>query len=174
MTHTLARPWIRTVALTSVGLATALVLPYVVHLVPIQGGPPLGARLLPIFFASLVLALRGSAWPALAVAVAAPTLNHYVTGMPAGPMWPTLQLELALFTVLVLAALRVAPRVAQLLGPVAYLVAKLVAALVLASNPATLGAMTATVAVSWPGLVLLLVVGVASNAWRTGGRSTAR
>lgn len=173
MTHTLTRPWVRTIAITGVGLATALVLPYVVHLVPIQGGPPLGARLLPIFFASLVLALRGAMWPALAVAVAAPTLNHYVTGMPAGPMWPTLQLELALFTVLMLAGIRSVPRVAPLLGPVAYLVAKLVAALVLSSTPATLGAIAATVTVSWPGLVLLLLVGLASTERRPRGRPSA-
>ena len=173
MTHTLARPWARTVAVTGVGLATALVLPYLVHLVPVEAGPPLGARLLPIFFASLVLALRGSVGPALAVAVAAPTLNHYVTGMPAGPMWPTLQLELALFTVLVLAAVRVVPRAAPVLGPVAYLVAKPVAALVLTSSPPTLGAIAATLSVSWPGLVLLLVVGLMSGGRRAKRRSTS-
>jgi hypothetical protein len=167
MTLTLTRSWARPLALTGVGLAAALVLPYVVHLVPIEGGPPLGARLLPIFFASLVLALRGSAWPALAVAVAAPTLNHYVTGMPAGPMWPTLQLELALFTVLVLAAIWLAPRAAPLLGPVAYVVAKVATGLVLTSSPATLAAVTATVALSWPGLLLLLLVGLRAQRTRT-------
>lgn len=173
MTHTLTRPWVRPLALTGAGLATALVLPYVVHLVPLEGGPPLGARLLPIFFASLVLALRGAVGPAFAVAVAAPTLNHYVTGMPAGPMWPTLQLELALFTVLTLVGIRSVPRVAPFLGPVAYVVAKLVTALVLASTPATLGAITATVTVSWPGLVLLLLVGLAGAERRPRGRSSA-
>lgn len=173
MTLTLTRPWARSLAITGVGLATALVLPYVVHLVPIQGGPPLGARLLPIFFASLVLALRGAAWPALAVAVAAPTLNHYVTGMPAGPMWPTLQLELALFTVLVLASVRAAPRAAPLLGPVAYIAAKLVAGLALASSPATLPALTATLAVAWPGLVLLALVGLTGADRRSRGRAVA-
>ena len=163
MTHTLARPWVRTVALTGAGLATALVLPFLVHLVPVEGGPPLGARLLPIFFASLVLALRGAVWPALAVAVVAPTLNHYVTGMPAGRMWPTLQLELALFTLLVLAAVRVAPRAVALLAPVTYLVAKPVAALILTASPVTLAGLSATVALSWPGLVLLAVVGFVAS-----------
>ena len=140
---------------------------------PVRFGPPLDARLLPSFFASLVLALRGAVGPALAVALAAPTLNHYVTGMPAGPMWPTLQLELALFTVLMLAGPRSVPRVAPLLGPVAYVVAKLVATLVHSSTPATLGAVTATVALSWPGLVLLLLVGLASAERRRRGRATA-
>lgn len=167
MTTTLTRPWARSLAFTGVGLATALVLPYVVHLVPVDGGPPLGARLLPIFFASLVLALRGAAGPALAVAVASPTLNHYVTGMPAGPMWPTLQVELAVFALLVLAAVRFAPRAAAWLAPAAYLVAKLAAALVLASTPPTFAAIGATLSVSWPGLLLLVVVGMLAGARRT-------
>lgn len=170
MTTTLARPWARSLAVTGVGLVTALVLPYVVHLVPVEAGPPLGARLLPIFFASLVLALRGAAGPALAVAVVAPTLNHYVTGMPAGPMWPTLQVELALFTLLVVAAVRAAPRLAAWVGPVAYVVAKLAAALVLTGSLVTLAAIGATLTLSWPGLVLLAAVGAASGARRADAR----
>ncbi len=166
MTTAIDRPWIRSIALTSVGLATALALPFLVHLLPSEGGPPQGARLLPIFFAGLVLVLRGAPLPALAVAAFAPLLNRLVTGMPAGPMLPTLLLELALFTGLLIAAVRLAPRVARFLGPVAYLAAAAVARLVLTPEAAHLSAALNSLAIAWPGLVMLLAVGALAGGGR--------
>ncbi len=123
MTLALERRWARTLATVALGLGIALTLPFLVHVLPSTGGPPAGARLLPIFFASLVLVLRGAPWAALAVAALAPLLNRLVTGMPAGPMLPTLLLELTVFTALLIVAVRFAPRIARFLAPVAYLAA---------------------------------------------------
>ncbi len=173
MTIALDRPWVRSVATVSLGLTAALVLPFLVHLLPAAGGPPAGARLLPVFFASLVLVLRGSPAAALAVAAIAPLLNRLVTGMPAGPMLPTLLWELTVFTALMILAARLAPRLAAYLAPVAYLGAATVSALVLASRPVSLEALLGTVSIAWPGLAALLVVGVLTASGRGGSAPRA-
>lgn len=173
MTIALDRPWLRGLAHVSAGLTVALVLPFLVHLVPVEGGPPLGARLLPIFFASLVLVVRGAPLPALAVALLAPLLNRAVTGMPAGPMLPTLQLELLAFTGLVILAARATPRLARFAGPVAYLVAAMTAALLLGGGAPSAAALAGTAALAWPGLVLLFAVGAWSGAGRAAQPPTA-
>jgi hypothetical protein len=170
MTGTLDRPWIRSVTTVGLGLAAAFALPFLVHLLPADGGPPHGARLLPIFYAALVLVLRGAPVPALAVAALAPLLNRALTGMPAGPMLPTLTIELLLFTGLLIAAARYLPRSAPYLGPVAYVAAAVVARQLLVPGAAPLATFVAVVPVAWLGLVMLLAVGlVAGRRRRTGG-----
>jgi hypothetical protein len=173
MTLALDRPWVRSLATVSVGLGVALALPFLVHLLPATSGPPAGARLLPIFFASLVLVLRGAPLAALAVAAMAPLLNRIVTGMPAGPMLPTLLLELTVFTALLIVAVRLAPRIAPFLAPVAYLVAATLAGSVLASSAVSLDVLVSTVSISWPGLVMLLAVGALAGRGREGARARA-
>jgi hypothetical protein len=156
---TLARPWTRSLALTGVGLAVALALPFLVHLLPVSGAPA-GARLLPIFYAGLLLLLRGAPLPAIAVAFVAPHLNAALTGMPAGLMLPTLAVELPAFTAAMLVALRLAPGAARFLAPVAYLLATLLArTLVWPDAPAPAAILAAAVSVSWPGLLALLAIG---------------
>jgi hypothetical protein len=159
VTIALERPLVRGVTLTTVGLAAALVLPLAVHLIPAADGPPYGARLLPIFFASLVLVVRGAPVPAIAVALLAPVLNRAVTGMPAGPMLPTLLVELTLFTLLLVLAVRASPRFARYLGPVAYLVAAVLARPLVGAELAVFETLRTALVVAWPGLLLLLVVG---------------
>ena len=173
MTLALDRPWIRSITTVGLGLAAALALPYLVHLLPAGGGPPQGARLLPIFYAGLVLVLRGAPVPALAVAVLAPLLNRAVTGMPAGPMLPTLMIEVLLFTLVLIAAARILPRSAPYLGPIAYLMAAVVARQLLVPGAAPVATVVATVPVAWMGLVMLLTVGVLVGARRVGARPAA-
>jgi hypothetical protein len=172
MTIALDRPLIRHLAHVGAGLAVALAVPFIVHLVPVESGPPLGARLLPIFFASLVLVVRGAPLPALAVAMLAPLVNRAITGMPAGPMLPTLQIELLVFTALLIASSRAAPRLPRFAGPVAYLAAATTADLLLDGAAPSLAAIGAIVTVAWPGLLTLLAVGVAAGAGRTQGRAS--
>jgi hypothetical protein len=173
MTLALDRPWIRSVTTVGLGLAAAFALPYLVHLLPAEGGPPPGARLLPIFFASLVLVLRGAPVPALAVAVLAPLLNRTLTGMPAGPVLPTLMIELLLFTLALIAAARFLPRSAPFLGPFAYLTAAVVARQLLVPGAAPSATLVAIVPVAWMGLVMLLAVGLLVGARRAGTRPAA-
>jgi hypothetical protein len=166
MTLALDRPLLRGAATLGVGLVAALALPYLVHLLPADGGTPAGARLLPIFYAGLVLALRGAAVPAMAVAVLAPLLNRALTGMPSGPMLPTLMTELVVFTVVMVAAVRFAPRIAPYLGPVAYLVGATIARPLLLPAAEPLDTLTSTLPVAWVGLVMLLAVGIIASPGR--------
>lgn len=166
LTTTVRSPIVRTVGVGAVGLVAAFVLPFAVHALPWGGATPLGAHLLPIFFVGLVLVLRRQPWPALLVAAAAPWLNQQLTGMPAGPMLPTLTAELLTFTALLLGARRLAPRVAPFVGPIAYLVAAVVARPLLVPSADPLATLTSTIAVAWPGLVLLLAVGVVARERR--------
>jgi hypothetical protein len=163
---TLARPWTASIALTGVGLAAALALPFLVHLLPVAG-PPAGARLLPIFYAGLVLLLRGAPLPAIVVAFVTPHLNAALTGMPAGLMLPTLVVELPAFTAAMLLSLRLAPKAAPFLAPVAYLLATLLArTLVWPDAPAPAAILTAAATVSWPGLLALLLIGATAGRRR--------
>lgn len=171
MTITLDRPWARSIATVSVGLTAALVLPFLVHLLPADGGPPQGARLLPIFYAGLVLVLRGAPVPALAVALLAPLLNRFLTGMPAGPMLPTVLIELLLFTLFLTLAVRLLPvSLARFLGPVAYLAATMVARPLVLPDAQPLATLATAIPAAWPGLLMLLAIGALAGARRTGAR----
>lgn len=173
MTIALERPLVRGVALTALGLTAALALPFLVHLIPAEGGPPYGARLLPIFYAGLVLSLRGAAVPALAVGLVAPLLNRALTGQPAGSMLPTLLVELAVFTLLLVVAVRLVPRLARFLGPAAYLTAAVVTRPLLGTDVAMLETVLSVLRVSWPGLLLLLALGALAGGGRTRGSGDA-
>lgn len=164
MVASTTRPLVRSVAWTAVGLALALALPFVVHLIPANGGPPYGARLLPIFYAVVVLVLRGQPVPALATALVAPLLNRAVTGSPTGPMFATLTVELVVFAVLLTVAVRWWPRLAMFLAPVAYLAAALVATLVLQPEAFSFGAIVDAAQTSWAGLLVLLALGAIVGA----------
>jgi hypothetical protein len=126
MTSLLTRESVRVVSLTAVVLAASLLLPLLFHLLPVSGGPPLGARLLPIFYAPLIAVLLFHPAVALTAALAAPSINHLLTGRPAPEMVPVLTLELLLFVGLILLARRRWP-VSPLIAPLAYLLAKLAA-----------------------------------------------
>lgn len=123
MTSTI-RTTVRAVSITAAALSLAVLIPFLFHLLPVQGGVPLGARWLPIFYAPLlVLAVFGWRW-ALMPALAAPSLNHLLTGRPAAELVGVLTLELALFVGLLVIAARRSPWL-LMLAPLAYVSAKL-------------------------------------------------
>ncbi len=144
-------------------LTVGLVLPFLVHLVPVEAGPPMGARWLPIFLAAGLAAMRLDPISALAIAVATPLLNSVVTGMPAGPMLPVVLLELIIVVTTIVALRFLVPRTIRnlalrvALAP-AYLIAATVTSFILAGDTPT-----ATLAFafnwSWPGLLTLAIAG---------------
>lgn len=169
MTAVLNRPAVRRVAAVTAFLAAGLILPVVVHLIPIQDGPPAGARLLPIFLAPLVALLRLDGVSALSIALLGPLLNRLVTGSPEGSMLATLLVELLAFCGLLLLARRLAPRAAGPLAPVAYLLAAASATAILTGAMPTPAWLTGTLRIAWPGLAILLVAGIAAgHRGRTG------
>lgn len=161
MTTALTRPRVRVALGTAAALAAGLALPYLVHLYPVQAGPPAGARLLPIFVAVVFIALRLGAAPVLGVALAQPLLNRVVTGMPEGATVWTLTAELVLVGAALLALRRAAPRVAPLAAAPAYLLAAATVTY-LAGGPGPLATWSFAFAFQLPGLALLAATGLAA------------
>jgi len=163
MTPTLALPLTHRIGWIAGALTVGLALPFLVHLVPVEAGPPMGARWLPIFLAAGLAAMRLDPLSALAISVATPLLNNVVTGMPAGPMLPTVLLELVLVVTTLIAVRTLTPSHVKswalrlALAP-SYLLAAVLTSLALAGD-----APTATLAFaftwSWPGLITLAVAG---------------
>lgn len=159
-----ARPWIRGHLLDlAVFLGLAMLAPWVVHFIPSWDDSPIGAKLLPIFYAPLIAALTGRGQVAVLVALLAPWVNHFLFGMPPRPMAIFLTLELAVFSIVTVSmASRWAGR--AWLGPVAYLAAKQLGYIALLLFPSLMPFMSATTYLTsatiqaWPGLIVLAVL----------------
>jgi len=155
-------------------VALAMLLPFLVHLLPPSGGVPLGARLLPIFVAPFLAAALFHPGAAVVASLVTPTLNRLATGQPAPAMSVLLTVELLVFSGIVLAVRERWPR-AWFLAPVAYVVAKGVALLALAAAGAPLPGLVGvagflgSLANALPGLLLLLAL----NAWVVFGARTS-
>ncbi len=164
----------QTVRATVLALVATLLIPFVVHLIPTAGPVPIGARLLPMFYAPFV-AMALFRYPVGLVAGAlAPVINHLLTGRPALPLMGILSVELAA-SVLVAAGLLRVPYLRWVAAPLSYLGAKVVSTSLLALLPgwmpgtAPLDFAFSSVVNAWPGLVILLVLNVAvlrGKAWR--------
>jgi hypothetical protein len=94
------KDYLRQAIRTTIVIAGMVMLPILVHLVPFRGSTPLGAYLLPMFIAPLVGAFYISPVGLLVAALAAPLLNHVLTGMPSLPTMYLLMGELAIFSLL--------------------------------------------------------------------------
>jgi hypothetical protein len=144
-------------------VAAMIILPMLVHLLPNTGGVPIGARLLPIFYAPLLAVLLFDGWVAVAASLTAPLLNMWLTGMPAPEMALMLTTELVCFS-LVAAWLSRGRTHYWWIGPVAYLLGKGIAWLILAVLPLGLPAPSAAafldgLVLALPGLLALVLVG---------------
>ena len=105
-------------------LGLAWLMPFLVHLVPWAGERPLGAYVLPMFWAPLVAAYFYGRWAAVGVGLFAPAVNLAVTGLPAAGMLGMLSVEIGLFAILATGAIARWPRFV-LTAPLAYGAAKL-------------------------------------------------
>ena len=109
---------------TAVLLAVAWFVPFAVHLAPWSGARPLGAYLLPMFWATFVAAYFYGARIGVIVGLFAPAINLLVTGLPAWKFLAVMSCELVAFALLATWAIRCVPRF-FLIAPLAYVVAKL-------------------------------------------------
>lgn len=105
-------------------LVVAWAIPFAVHLVPWSGERPLGAYLLPMFWATLVAVYFFGTRTGLATALCAPAINLMVTGLPALHGAVFASFELVVFVCALAWMVRRWPRVVGL-APVGYVVAKL-------------------------------------------------
>jgi uncharacterized membrane protein len=155
-----------TVKETTVLLAVAWLIPFLVHLLPWSGERPLGAHLLPMFWAAFVAVYFFGLRVGLLVGLFAPALNLLLTGLPALRWLSLMGLELTLFTLFTWWTVQRAPRF-WLIAPLGYVVAKIASTLVqLALAPvsgvgASSGVFLESLRTGIPGLVVLLTVNLA-------------
>jgi len=151
---------------TAVLLALAWFIPFAVHLLPWSGDRPLGAHLLPMFWAAFGAVYLYGARVGLLVGLFAPLLNLAITGLPAWQFMGVLSFELVVFVLVAAWAIPHASRLV-VLAPLAYLAAKLASTgLQLATSVfGDIGAPGAFLAGSilggLPGLLVLLVINAA-------------
>jgi hypothetical protein len=118
---------------TAILLASACLVPFLVHLIPFSGARPLGAYVLPMFWATFVAAYFYGARIAVVTALAAPAVNLLFTGRPALAFVGISSLELVLFALLAAWATRRFPRL-WLSAPLGYLAARIVTTTLVAAT----------------------------------------
>jgi hypothetical protein len=143
-------------------LGITTLLPYFVHLLPAWDDAPIGARLLPIFYAPLVAALSERPRYSVALAFIAPWVNHFLVGMPTAPVAMILTFELLMFSV-ILHLLLHNFRKAAWMGPAAYLLVKPLSGALIWLWPVVPASpwafMVNSVSTAWPGLLVLALIG---------------
>ena len=143
-------------------LALAWLIPFLVHLVPWAGERPLGAYLLPVFWATFIAVYFYGLTAGLFTGLFAPAVNLLVTGLPAWRFFGTMGLELVVFVLVTTWAVRQSPRF-WLWAPLGYFVAKTVAVLLLTApavvDPGAVGYFFTHLAVGGAaGLVVLALI----------------
>jgi hypothetical protein len=151
---------------TAVLLALAWFIPFAVHLAPWSGPRPLGAYLLPMFWAAFIAVYFYGSVMGLIIGLFSPILNLLVTGLPAWKFLSVLSFELALSVLVATWAIRQWPRF-FLIAPLSYLVAK-IGSTGLQAATSVFGDIGApgeffvhSVVGSLPGLVVLAAINVA-------------
>jgi hypothetical protein len=147
-------------------LAVALLMPVILHMTPWGGGVPLGALLLPMFWAAFVAVFFYGFMAGALVAVLGPVLNTFLTHFPEFRMNAMMSFELGVFVVFTWAVLRSERgRVFWLLAPLAYVVAKVCSCGVRAAGAENVSVVTESflrsVSNGVPGLVVLAVINFA-------------
>jgi hypothetical protein len=122
-------------------LAIAWLIPFLVHLAPWGGARPLGAYLLPMFWATFVAVYFYGAGAGLLTGLFAPAVNLALTGLPAAKSFGVAAIEVVIFVFFATWMVRLAPR-GWWWAPLGYLVARIGSALLL-SAPITFGSLAA-------------------------------
>ena len=82
-------------------LGITILMPFIIHLLPIVDNVPIGARLLPIFYAPLIAVIFFRWHVGLLAALLAPVINFLITGSPQWQVVIILTYELTLFVVFI-------------------------------------------------------------------------
>ena len=84
---------------TTILLAVAGLVPFLVHLLPWSGHRPLGVYLLPVFWTTFVAVYFRGPFIGLLVGLVTPVINLLVTGLPVSTSLIAMSLEIAFFVV---------------------------------------------------------------------------
>jgi len=157
---------------TLIILAAAMLLPVLFHLIPPVGDVPMGARLLPIFYAPLVAVLLFRPHVGLIAAALAPMLNYLLTGRPEFGLVNLLSVELVTFALISVLALRMRLSI-WLMVPLALITAKTASFVLLhglphlsALSPAAYWQMTLLNGI--PGLLVLIAIAWMVSRYKAG------
>ena len=167
--HTLKQEKILQIPATAVTIGAMLLLPFLVHFLPPVGGVPMGARLLPIFYAPLLAAIFFNPAVGIIASLVTPLINYTLTGMPDSGMVVILTVELAIFSILMQRLYHRWPKFGGL-APIAYLMAKVASLFVLLLVPVNLIAappwqfFLASLRIALPGMAILLAINL-SVVW---------
>lgn len=153
---------------TALVFAGAMILPFLVHLAPSQGGVPVGAMWLPMFYAPLIAALLLKPEAGFVAGVMVPLVNGLMTSSPAGLLMWSLSFEIGVFVLVTFALNKYVKRRrwAWLSGLGGYLAAKTlsIALLSLIGQPLLQG--WNSLLVAWPGMLMFLIIGYVTIKWR--------
>lgn len=140
---------------TAVVLAASVVLPFLVHLVPPLAAIPLGARVLPMFYAPFIAVILFRPHVAIITGLFSPILNSLLTGHPLPEKVFVLTIELVLFSII---SYLIHRKWKNFWGaaPLAYLVTVLSVMSLLGSIEFLIG----TIVMSFPGLAILLLINI--------------
>jgi hypothetical protein len=136
---------------TAFVLAVSVALPFTIHLLPAIAARPVGAMLLPMFYAPLIAVILFRPHVAIITGLLSPLLNSRLTGHPLPEMAGLLTFELVLFSVI---ALLIQRRWKSFPGSAvfAYLAAVLSAAAIFHFQPWNI------ITVALPGLTVLFLI----------------
>ena len=160
---------------TTVLLAVAWLVPFMVHLLPWSGDRPLGALLLPMFWTGFVAVYLYGLRVGLLVGLFAPALNLVLTGLPALSRLAMMSFEIAVFVTLAWWLVR-RKSAGFWVAPLGYLIASLAAAflqILTGASALEIGsALPASLVAALPGLVILAGVNYAVIKYypKQGGR----
>ncbi|PRY85454.1 hypothetical protein [Mongoliibacter ruber] len=142
-------------------LITAVIFPFVIHLIPPHNGFSIGAYILPMFYIPFI-ALFWYGWKiALPVAILAPIINFLISGNPQWGFLTILTLELILFTGIAFLLLR-RETFKWIAAPFGYIGAKVISCLLLFVIPimpaAPMEFFLGSLSRALPGLGILLLL----------------
>ena len=144
-------------------LVAMIILPFLVHLIPPINGVPMGARLLPLFYAPFLAAILINGRTALLAGLLAPTLNYLIVGQPALEITFLLTIEVIVFTVAVTLMYHKWPNLI-LIAPLAYIAATIASFLLLAIWPLIPAPpwnyLASSISNAWPGILILLILNI--------------
>ena len=144
-------------------LIASCLLPFLIHLVPVESAVPAGVRLLPVFYAPLVGIVLFRSRSALVGGVMAPWVNFLITGRPLPDMALMLTVDMILF-VGIATLVRHYAKGFWAMAPVSYIIAKFLSSLTIIPGNNFTGASSSmeffflSVVFAVPGLVMLLII----------------
>ncbi|MGK7394732.1 MAG: hypothetical protein ACNS62_09165 [Candidatus Cyclobacteriaceae bacterium M3_2C_046] len=148
---------------TLIMLAVGISLPFLFHLIPAFQGTPMGAILLPMFYAPFIAVILFRYHVAIITALLAPLANYLVTGHPHVELMTVLTFELAIF-VSAAYLLNKYNQIRWITAPLSFLIAKVASAVLIALIPVLLVQASAvdfwinSVTTGLVGMVVLLLI----------------